>query len=153
MSEHVRKSHNKTLLLYHAVCPAKYRRKVFSEKVEETLKEVCLGIAERYEIRFVEIGTDEDHARFLARSVPMMMPKRIVQVIKSITAREIFKRHKEVKEMLWGGQFWTSGYYMNTVGQYANEAVIREYVSRQGKNYRQIYRGQLELFDEGNNQP
>ena len=153
MSEHVRKSHNKTLLLYHAVCPAKYRRKVFSEKVEETLKEVCLGIAERYEIRFVEIGTDEDHVHFLVQSVPMMMPKRIVQVIKSITAREIFKRHKEVKEMLWGGQFWTSGYYMNTVGQYANEAVIREYVSKQGKNYRQIYRGQLELFDEGNNQP
>ena len=139
MSEHVRKSHNKTLLLYHAVCPAKYRRKVFSEKVEETLKEVCLGIAERYEIRFVEIGADEDHVHFLVQSVPMMMPKRIVQIIKSITAREIFKRHKEVKEMLWGGEFWTSGYYMNTVGQYANEAVIREYVAKQGKNYRQIY--------------
>ena len=141
------------MLLYHAVCPIKYRRKIFSEKIEETLREVCLGIAERYEIRFVEIGTDEDHVHFLVQSVPMLMPKRIVQVIKSITAREIFKRHKEVKEMLWGGQFWTSGYYMNTVGQYANEAVIREYVSRQGKNYRQIYRGQLELFDEGNNQP
>ncbi len=150
MSEHVRKSHNKTLLLYHAVCPAKYRREVFSKKVEETLKEVCLGIAERYEIKFVEIGTDEDHVHFLVQSVPMMMPKRIVQIIKSITAREIFKRHKEVKEMLWGGQFWTSGYYMNTVGQYANEAVIREYVAKQGKNYRQIYRGQLELFDETN---
>ena len=153
MSEPVIKSHNKTMLLYHAVCPIKYRRKIFSEKIEETLREVCLGIAERYEIRFVEIGTDEDHVHFLVQSVPMLMPKRIVQVIKSITAREIFKRHKEVKEMLWGGQFWTSGYYMNTVGQYANEAVIREYVSRQGKNYRQIYRGQLELFDEGNNQP
>src|SRR3989338_1480224 len=153
MSEPVIKSHNKTMLLYHAVCPIKYRRKIFSEKIEETLREVCLGIAERYEIRFVEIGTDEDHVHFLVQSVPMLMPKRIVQVIKSITAREIFKRHKEVKEMLWCGQFWTSGYYMNTVGQYANEAVIREYVSRQGKNYRQIYRGQLELFDEGNNQP
>lgn len=97
MSEHERKSHNRTLLLYHAVCPAKYRRKIFSEKVEETLREVCLGIAERYEIKFVEIGADEDHVYFLVQSVPMMLPKRIIQIIKSTTAREIFKRHKEIK--------------------------------------------------------
>ena len=146
MSEHVIKSHNKTVLLYHVVCPSKYRRKVFSEEVEKTLKEVCLGIGERYEIKFVEIGVDEDHVHFLVQSVPIMMPKSIVQIIKSITAREIFKKHKEVKQMLWGGQFWTSGYYMNTVGRYASEDVIREYVAKQGKNYRQIYRGQLELF-------
>ena len=148
MSEEIIKSHNRTVLLYHAVCPAKYRRKVFSEEVEKTLKEVCLEIGEKYEIRFVEIGLDEDHVHFLIQSVPTMMPKSIVQIIKSITAREIFKRHKEVKQMLWGGQFWTSGYYLNTVGRYGNENVIREYVAKQGKNYRQIYRGQLELFAE-----
>ncbi|MHB8906995.1 MAG: transposase, partial [Melioribacteraceae bacterium] len=45
MSEHVIKSHNKTLLLYHLVFPAKYRRKIFSEEVESTLKEVCIGIS------------------------------------------------------------------------------------------------------------
>ena len=148
MSEEVIKSHNRTVLLYHAVCPAKYRRKVFSEEVEKTLKEVCLEIGEKYEIRFVEIGLDEDHVHFLIQSVPAMMPKSIVQIIKSITAREIFKRHKEVKQMLWGGQFWTSGYYLNTVGRYGNENVIKEYVAKQGRNYRQIYRGQLELFAE-----
>ena len=146
MSEHVIKSHNKTVLLYHVVCAAKYRRRVLSEEVEKTLKEMCLEIGERYEVKFVEIGVDEDHVHFLVQSVPAMMPKSIVQIIKSITAREIFKRHKEVKQMLWGGQFWTSGYYMNTVGQYGNEDVIKKYVAKQGKNYRQIYRGQLELF-------
>ncbi len=56
MSEHVIKSHNKTLLLYHLVFPAKYRRKVFSLEVEESLKNICIGISERYEINFVEIG-------------------------------------------------------------------------------------------------
>ena len=148
MSEYVIKSHNKTVLLYHVVCPAKYRRKVFSEEVEKTLKEVCLEIGERYEIKFIEIGVDEDHVHFLVQSVPTMMPKSIVQIIKSITAREIFKKHKEVKQMLWGGQFWTSGYYMNTVGRHGNEDVIKEYIAKQGKTYRQIYRGQLELFAE-----
>ena len=76
-----------------------------------------------------------------------MLPKRIVQITKSITAREIFQRHPEVKRKLWGGHFWTSGYYMNTVGQYGNEKVIKDYVAQQGKEYRRIFRGQLELFD------
>jgi REP element-mobilizing transposase RayT len=78
----------------------------------------------------------------------MMSPKAIVQAIKSITAREIFRRHPEVKKMLWGGRFWTSGYYMNTVGHYGNEKVIKEYVQKQGGSYRQIHRGQLTLFDD-----
>ena len=103
MSEHILKSHNKTLLLYHVVCPAKYRRDVFTQEVEGTLKDVCVGIGERYEINFVEIGADEDHVHFLIQSVPMMRPKDIVQKTKSITAREIFSRHPEVRKKLWGG--------------------------------------------------
>jgi len=147
VSEHVFRRHNKTLLLYHLVCPAKYRRKVFTEEVEKTLKEVCLGIEERFEISFIEIGADEDHVHFLVQGVPLLSPYTIVQTIKSITAKEIFRLHPEVKKMLWGGKFWTSGYYANTVGQYGNEKVIRDYVQRQGLTYHQIHRGQLTLFD------
>jgi REP-associated tyrosine transposase len=79
--------------------------------------------------------------------VPIQSPKAIVQTIKSITAREIFRLHPEVKKMLWGGQIWTSGYYINTVGQYGNEKVIREYVENQGRQYKQIHRSQLNMFD------
>jgi len=67
--------------------------------------------------------------------------------IKSITARELYKRHPEIKKQLWGGNIWTSGYYANTVGQYGNEKVIREYVQKQGNEYKQIYRSQLDLFE------
>ena len=147
MSEHKYKRHNENLLLYHIVCPTKYRRKVFTEKVAESLKEVCIGIGERYEIHFVEIGVDEDHVHFLVQSVPVMSPKGIVQVIKSITGKEIFKRHLEIKKILWGGQFWTSGYYINTVGRYGNEDAIANYVKGQGRQYQQIYRNQLGLFE------
>lgn len=73
------------------------------------------------------------------------MPKEIVQVVKSITVKEVFRNNPEVKEMLWGGQFWTSGYYMNTVGRYGNEEVIKKYVKEQGGKYKQIYRSQLTL--------
>jgi len=147
MSEHILKRHNKTLLLYHMVCPAKYRKKVFTEEVEYILKEVCIGIGERHEMHFVEIGADEDHVHFLIQSVPILSPQRIVQIVKSITAKEIFRLHPEVKKKLWGGKFWTSGYYANTVGQYGNEKVIKEYVRKQGRTYHQIHRGQLTLFD------
>ena len=95
----------------------------------------------------MEIGADEDHVHFLIQSVPAMSPTAIVRIIKSITTREIFRTHPQVKKMLRGGRFWTSGYYANTVGQYGNEKVIKEYVQRQGRTYHQIHRGQLTLFD------
>ena len=147
MSEHILKRHNKSLLLYHIVCRSKYRRKIFIDEVEKTLKEVCIEISKRYEITFIEIGNDEDHVHYLVQGVPILSPKAIVQTIKSITAREIFRLHPEVKKILWGGQIWTSGYYINTVGQYGNEKVIREYVENQGRQYKQIHRSQLNMFD------
>jgi len=147
VSKHIYKRHNKNLLLYHIVCPAKYRRKVFTETVSESLKDICIGIGERYEIHFVEIGVDDDHVHFLVQSVPIMRPKEIVQTIKSITAREIFRKHPEAKEILWGGKLWTSGYYINTVGRYGNEQAIANYVKSQGQKYQIIHRDQIKLFD------
>ena len=148
MSEHILKRHNKNLLLYHVVCPAKYRRKVFQESVVGTLEKTCLGIGERYEIHFVEIGMDEDHVHFLVQSVPSLSPTQIVQCIKSITAKEIYRQHPEVRRVLWGGHIWTAGYYINTVGAYANEEVIRNYVEKQGKQYQKIYTAQLSFLDD-----
>jgi len=103
--KHIRKSHNKNALLYHIVCPVGYRRKVINEKIAETLKNICVEIGERFEIHFMEIGDDSDHVHFLVQSVPTMTPKNIVQTIKSITARELFKHHPEIRKMLWGGKF------------------------------------------------
>ena len=95
---------------------------------------------------FVEIGADEYHVHYLVQSVPGYPPKRIIQTIKGITAKRIFKKHPEVKKKLWGGKFWTSGYYVNTVGQYGNAEVIKAYVQDQGKGYKEIHHGQLELL-------
>ncbi len=77
----------------------------------------------------------------------MMLPKEMAQTIKSITAREIFKQHPEVKRLLWGGEFWTKDYYITTVGVKGNETIIKEYVKQQGLKYEQLYRGQLKLFE------
>jgi len=148
MSEHKIKRHNKTLLLYHMVFPLKYRKQVISKEVGESLKEICFQISERYEIDFVEIGYESDHVHFLIQSVPAKSVSDIVTAVKSLTARELYQRHPEIKAKLWGGNFWTSGYYANTVGQYGNEEVIKRYVQKQGKEneYKKVYKKQMELF-------
>ena len=148
VSEFVHKSYNVSVLLYHFVCPAKYRRVVFMETVDQSLKEICLEISKRFEIVFIEIGTDKDHVHFLIQSVPMLSPTRIIQTIKSITAKEIFRLHPEVKIKLWNGEFWTKGFYVNTVGRQGNEDTIQEYVKQQGteKDYKKIHHQQLVLF-------
>ena len=143
MSEFIHKHHNVSVLLYHIVCPAKYRRAVFTAKVDAKLKEVCREIQKRYEIQFLEIGTDEDQVHFLVQSVPSYSPKKVVQIIKSMTAREIFKACPEVKKYLWGGEFWTDGYFVSTVGAHGNEEMIKHYVQQQGKIEAN---GQLKLF-------
>ena len=134
-------------MLYHLVCPAKYRSKIFNQDVEDSLKKVCEEISLRFEFYFVEIGSDVDHVHFLIQSVPMTLPAKLVRITKSITARELLKRHPEIKKILWGGKFWTSGYYITTVGKQANETVISNYVRNQGKQYHQIQRLQLKLFE------
>ena len=148
-SEYIHKSHNVSVLLYHFVCPAKYRRVVFSKAVDEDLKNVCLEISKRYEIRFLEIGVDKDHVHFLIQSIPRMSPTQIITTVKSITTREIFKKHPEVKRKLWGGEFWTDGYFVNTVSKYGDETSISRYVRDQGvsKDYVIIHsEKQLTLF-------
>ena len=145
----MRKSHRVSILLYHYVCPAKYRRVVFDQKVDEILREVCLEIGKRYQIEFIEIGTDKDHVHFLIQSVPTYSPKKIIQIVKSLTAREIFKRAPDVKRKLWGGEFWSDGCYVSTVGQRGSEETIRKYVKDQGKEeeYQQLHEQQLKLFE------
>jgi len=137
--------------MYHIVCPAKYRRAVIGEEVEEKLRQVCMGIEARYEMKFLEIGSEQDHVHFLVQSVPTYSPTKIVRTIKSITARKILESSPEVKKALWGGNFWSDGYYVGTVGEHGNEQVIAKYIRNQGRKmewYKKIHDDmQLNLFE------
>ena len=133
--------------MYHIVFPAKYRRVVLDEEVDKLLKETCLEIEKRYEIRFLEIGTDKDHVHFLIQSVPTYSVTKIVTMIKSLTAREIFRECPHVKKQLWGGEFWSDGYFASSVGKHGDEALIAEYVKKQGGLYQELHKDhQITLF-------
>ena len=110
MDDHINKRHNKTLLLYHIVFPVKYRNSVITDEVGKGLRNICLDISARYEINFLEIGYEENHVHFLIQSVPSLSISEICMKVKSITAKEIFRRFPEVKLKLWGGNFWASGF-------------------------------------------
>ena len=147
MSEYLHKSHNVTALIYHLVFPEKYRRAVFDSNVDEALKDVCLEIERRYQVKFLEIGTDKDHVHFLVQSVPTYSVTRIVTLLKSLTAREIFKRCPQVKKKLWGGELWTDGYFAGTVGKHGDEHMIGKYVKNQGNEYVKLHEDrQISLF-------
>ena len=154
MSEYIHKSHNVSVLMYHFVCPAKYRSAIFSDSVSKTLAETCRGISERYETYFLEIGTDKNHVHFLIQSVPKYSPTKIITIVKSITARRIFLTHPEVKKQLWGGEIWTDGFFVNTVSKFGSEEIIKNYLKNQGnetlKDYVQLHKTteieQLSLF-------
>ena len=147
MNCYLHESHNTTVLFYHPVFPAEYGRAVIEATVDQVLREVCLEIEARYQLKFLEIGTDEDHVHFLVQSVPTYSVTKLVTIIKSLTAREVFRRCPEVKKKLWGGEFWTDGHFASTVGRHGNEKAIGAYVRRQGSGYRKLHEErQLALF-------
>ncbi|SNX58608.1 REP element-mobilizing transposase RayT [Nitrosomonas ureae] len=133
--------------IYSPPLGAKYRRAVFDEAVDGVLRDVCLDLERRYQLKFMEIGTDKDHVHFLVQSVPAYSVTKLVTLIKSITAREVFRLCPHVKKQLWGGEFWTDGYFVSTVGRHGDEDTIRDYVKKHGDVYQQLYEDrQLALF-------
>ena len=129
---------------YHIVFPVKYRKALLVGEVVEIIKETAIGIEERYAIEFEAIGMDKDHIHILCSAHPKMSPGQIVRIFKSITAREIFKRKPEIRKELWGGEFWTDGYYVATVGERGDWEAVEKYVERQGKPKGELR--QLDLF-------
>ena len=144
MVELVRSSHKVFKIKYHVVFCIKYRKDLFTEeKYIETVKQICKDIEDRFYVKFETTGFDDDHVHFLIESLTTTYsPAKIFQFVKSITAIELFKRHPDIKKELWGGEFWSDGGYIGTVGEGVNADIIRRYIKSQGRKGEQ-----LKLFD------
>ena len=129
---------------YHVVFPVKYRKALLDEEVVGIIIETAQGISDRYAIEMESIGCDRDHIHLLCSAHPKVAPGKIVRIFKSITAQEIFRRKPSVKKELWGGEFWTDGYYVATVGERANWDTVERYVKNQGHTGTTLR--QLKLF-------
>jgi REP element-mobilizing transposase RayT len=100
MSVNIHKRHNVSALLNQIVSPAKYRKVVLSEEVGNEYEEICIAISSRYEIHFIEVGTDGDYVHLLVQSVQTYSQTKIMRTIKSITVRVLFYRIPSAKEIL-----------------------------------------------------
>lgn len=136
--------HNISECFFHIQLTVKYRRNALTPDVEDTIRDVCEGFQYRYHLDIKTLGFDQDHVHFYLQALPKYSGGQIVHLIKSITAQEVFKRHEKVKEILWGGEFWTDGYYIGTVSPHSNKHVIINYIKKQG---RENDVDQLKLFN------
>jgi len=124
---------------YHFVFVIKYRKDLFlNESYIQTLKETCKTLEERYTMRFETMGFDEDHVHFLLQSVPKYSPSQLFRIVKSITARNLFEVHPDLRDELWKGEFWSDGGYVSTVGEGVNAEIIRKYILNQGRKSDQV---------------
>ncbi|MDP4039503.1 MAG: IS200/IS605 family transposase [Candidatus Pacearchaeota archaeon] len=126
---------------YHMVFVVKYRKQMLLKKVPfEYFKKIIIGIGERYWFKFDAIGVEEDHFHIVVGAAPRYSPSRVMQIIKSITAKKIFEDYPDIKEFLWGGNFWSAGGHIDTVSEFGGLEKIKKYVEEQGRN-----KGQLTL--------
>ena len=130
------------------VAVVKYRKALLTPEIEQHIKYVLRGITERYQIAIDEVGFDEDHIHLFCGAKPTMSPMEILSTIKSITARMTFERFPTLRKELWGGEFWSDGKYIGTIGDESNEATIRKYIQnqRQEKEIQQTRLKQFRLF-------
>ena len=139
MEDLCKSAHKVFKIKYHFVFCIKYRKDLFlEEKYVQTVKEICKNLENRYHMKFETLGFDEDHVHFLLQTVPKYSPSQIFRIVKSITAIELFKRYKDLKDELWGGEFWSDGGYVGTVGEGVNAEVIRNYIKKQGRKGEQL---------------
>ena len=117
---------------YHIVFPVKYRKALLSDSVATEIKEISKRLAERYELYIEQIGCDQDHIHLLTSFHPKYSIGQVVRLFKSITAKQVFLKFPELKKDLWGGEFWTDGYYAATVGERGNWSVVERYIKNQG---------------------
>lgn len=126
----------------------KYRKHLLSDiEPINFLKNICFGIGEMYYFEFDAIGSDGDHVHLFVGAEPKYSPSKVMQIIKSITARQIFKEYPEIKKQLWGGELWSDGGYIGTVGDGTTSEVIKNYVENQGNQEEKEAYQQMKILD------
>ena len=129
--EYARTSHAVYELKYHFVWVPKWRRMILKEPVARTLKKIFRGIAERYGFRIVEQEVVGDHVHLFVSAPPRYSPAELVKILKSVSWNRLMKEMPELKEELWGGALWSSGYFVRAAGDAVTSEVIRKYIRYQ----------------------
>ena len=131
-------SHCTYRIRYHMVFVLKYRKKLLTLEIFDFVKRICNDIELRYYLHFDALGSDGDHLHMVIEGAPRYAPSNIMQICKSILAKQVFKQFPELREELWGGEFWSDGGHIDTVGDGKGLEAIKKYVLSQGQDANQL---------------
>ena len=147
MSKYSIAAHVRYIIKYHFVWIVKYRHDILADvKISDSVGKIIREIAEKYGFEIISLGTDGNHIHIFIFAQPRFSPSQIVNILKSISGRQIFRQFPEVKKRLWGGEFWGDGYYVGTVGDGTTTDIIKRYITNQGKETDHKGFEQLKLF-------
>jgi putative transposase len=118
-------------LKYHFVWIPKYRKKLLAGDKADFLKKTFRRIAREYGWTIEEMSIQVDHVHLFMHVPPKDAPARVVQIMKSISAREIFQAFPQLRKRLWAGEFWSDGYFVRSVGDEVTAQVIKHYIRYQ----------------------
>ena len=131
-------------LKYHLVWTPKYRKQILDKEISDYLKVIFKMIAEEYEFRIDVMEVKEDRVHIFVEVPPKYSPAQVVQIMKSISAREAFKKFPNLRKRLWAGELWNDGYFVRSVGDKVTADIIRKYIEYQVHEDDSI---QLDMFD------
>jgi len=117
---------------YHLVFPVKYRKALLREPIVSAIKEIAQSIEERFELTIEGLGCDNNHIHLLCNFHPKYSGGEIIRIFKSITTRELFGQFPKLKKELWGGEFWSDGYYFAIIGERGTLKTLEKYIQAQG---------------------
>lgn len=106
---------------------------MLTNEIPLAIANIALEIGERYDIDFEKIGTDLNHIHVLVSFPPKYGGSDVVRIFKSVTVRQLFLQFPKLKKELWGGEFWSDGFYMATISERGNWQAVERYVANQGK--------------------
>ena len=118
-------------LKYHLVWIPKYRAQIFRGDVAKYVKQVFQEVAEEYGFWIDTMEVVEDHVHVFVAAPPKYSPSQLVQMLKSISARELFKKFPQMRKQMWSGKIWSDGYFARTVGDAVTADIIRRYIEYQ----------------------
>lgn len=141
-------SHRVYKIRYHIMFAIKYRKSLLKEQeMIDYFKLILSELSKRFYFEFEAVGTDSNHVHLFMSASPTYSPSKIVQIVKSITARELFAKFPKLKEFLWGGEFWNDAYYVATICDGAVAEIIKNYVQKQGSEEEKEDYKQMKLFE------
>jgi putative transposase len=129
---------------YHLVWCPKYRKKIFEhEEIKERAEQLMRKICTEYGFEIIKMEISVEHVHILLSFPPKHSIGEVVRIIKSISARELFRAFPSLKHRLWSGQLWEDGYFARTVGDSMTRDIIEKYI----EHHRTLEQGpaQLEL--------